>query len=46
MKWAGHVDRVGKMRNVYTKSEEKRPLEKTRLRWNYDIKMNVREIGW
>jgi hypothetical protein len=26
--------------------EEKRPLERPRLRWEDGIKMDIREIGW
>jgi hypothetical protein len=28
------------------KPEGKRPLGRPRCRWNYNIKMNLREIGW
>jgi hypothetical protein len=37
MPWAGHVARMGKMRNVYNilvgKPEGKRPLVRPRRRW-------------
>jgi hypothetical protein len=50
MRWAGHVARMGEGRNVYRvltgKSEGKRPLERPRRRWEYGIKMDLREIGW
>jgi hypothetical protein len=50
MKWAGHVARMGEKRNAYTilvgKPEGKRPLGKTRRRWEYNITMDLREIGW
>jgi hypothetical protein len=49
MRWAGHVARMGEKRNVYRilvrKSEGKRPLERPRLRWIDNIKMDLLEIG-
>jgi hypothetical protein len=49
-RWAGHVARKGEGRNVYrvlvAKREGKRPLEKPRRRWEYGIKMDLKEIGW
>jgi hypothetical protein len=37
-------------RNVYRilagKPEEKRPLGRPRRRWEHNIKMDLREIGW
>jgi hypothetical protein len=50
MKWAGHVARIGEMRNAHRilvgKPEGKRPLGKPRSRWVDNIKMNLREIEW
>jgi hypothetical protein len=50
MRWAGHVARMGEGRNVYRvlvgKPEGKRPLERPRRRWEDEIKMDHREIGW
>jgi hypothetical protein len=50
MGWAGYVARMGEKRNVYGilvgKPEEKRPLGRSRLRWEDNIKMGLREIGW
>jgi hypothetical protein len=50
MRWAGHVARMGKGRNVYRvlvgRPEEKRPLERQRRRWEDGIKTDPREIGW
>jgi hypothetical protein len=50
MRWAGHVERMGKGRNVYRvlvgKSEGKRPLGRPSRRWEYGIKVDLREIGW
>jgi hypothetical protein len=49
MRWAGHVARMGEMRNSYKvlaeKSEGKRPLGITRRRLEDNIKMNIRQIG-
>jgi hypothetical protein len=50
MKWAGSVARMGQKRNAYRilvgKPEGKRPLGRSRHRWEDNIKMNLREIGW
>jgi hypothetical protein len=50
MWWAGHVARMGEGRNVYRvlvgKPEGKRPLQRPRRRWEYGIKMDLREVGW
>jgi hypothetical protein len=50
MRWAGHVARMGKGRNVYRvlvgKPEGKRPLGRPRRRWEDGIKMDLRETGW
>jgi hypothetical protein len=50
MRWAGHVARMGKKRNMYRllvgKSEGKRPLERPRYRWMDNIKMGIGEVGW
>jgi hypothetical protein len=50
MKWAEHVARVEEMRNGYKilvgKPEEKRPLKRPRRRWEDNIKMDLREIGF
>jgi hypothetical protein len=50
MKWAGHVARMGEKRNAYRilvgKPEGKRPLGRPRRRWEDNIKMGRREIGW
>jgi hypothetical protein len=49
MRWAGHVARMGKGRNVCRvlvgKPEGKRPLERPRRRLKDAIKMDLREIG-
>jgi hypothetical protein len=47
-RWAGHVARMGEGRGVYRilggRTEGKRPLERSRRRWEDNIKMHVREI--
>jgi hypothetical protein len=44
----GHVEDMGEMRNVNKilvgKSEGKRPLRKPKYRWEYIIRLNLREI--
>jgi hypothetical protein len=41
---------MGEMRNVYRvlvgKPEAKRPLGRLRRRWEDNIRMDLREIGW
>jgi hypothetical protein len=50
MRWVGHVARKGAKRNVYRilvgKPEGKRPLGRPRRRWEDNIKMDLRDIGW
>jgi hypothetical protein len=49
-RWAGHVARMGVERKVYKvlvrKPEGKRLLERPRRRWENEIRMDLREIGW
>ena len=49
MRWAGHVARMGEERGVYRvlmgKPEGKRPLGRPRLRWVYNIRVDLREVG-
>jgi hypothetical protein len=49
LRWAGHVERMGEMRNAYRmlvrKAEGKVPLGRPRHRWVDNIKMDRREIG-
>jgi hypothetical protein len=49
MRWAGHVARMGEERKVYRvlvgKPEGKRPLGRPRRRWEYGIRMDLRETG-
>jgi hypothetical protein len=48
-RWAGHVARMGEGRGVYRvlvgRPEGKRPLGRPRLRWENNIKLDLREIG-
>jgi hypothetical protein len=50
MRWAGHVARMGPKRNacriLVVKPEGKRPLGRPRRRWEDNIRMDLREIGW
>ena len=45
----GHVARMGERRGVYRvlvrKREGKRPLGRSRRRWEDNIKMDLREVG-
>ena len=49
LRWAGHIARMEQSRNTYRvlvgKPEVKRPLGRPRLRWEDDIKMDLREVG-
>jgi hypothetical protein len=50
MRWAGHAAQMGKNWNAYRilvgKVEGKRPLGRPGRRWEDNIKMDLREIGW
>jgi hypothetical protein len=50
MRWAGHVARMGEVRGAYNilvgRPEGRRPLERPRRRWEGNIKMCLREIGF
>jgi hypothetical protein len=39
-------ERRGAYRALVGKPEEKRPLERLRRRWEDNIKMDLREVGW
>ena len=49
IRWAGHVGHMGEGRGVYRvlvrKPEGRRPLGRPRLRWEDNIRMNLREVG-
>jgi hypothetical protein len=50
MRWVGHVARMGEVRGAYNilvgRLEGRRPLERPRRRWEDNIKMDFREIGF
>jgi hypothetical protein len=50
LRWAGHVARMGERRGAYRalvgKHEGRRPLGRPRRRWENNIKMDLREVGW
>jgi hypothetical protein len=50
MRRAGHAARIGEKRNAHRifvgKPEGKRPLGRSRLRWEDNIRMDLRETGW
>ncbi|KAJ4427408.1 hypothetical protein ANN_25030 [Periplaneta americana] len=50
LNWAGHIARMGESRNAYRvligRPEGKRPLGRPRRRWEDNIKMYLREVGY
>jgi hypothetical protein len=50
LRWAGHVARMGERRGAYRalvgKPEGRRPLGRPRRRWEDNIRMDLREVGW
>ncbi|KAJ4443425.1 hypothetical protein ANN_05093 [Periplaneta americana] len=50
LRWAGHVARMGESTNAYRvlvgRPEGKRPLGRPRRRWEDNIKMDLREVGY
>jgi hypothetical protein len=50
LRWAGHVARMGEARGTYRilvgRPEGRRPLGRPRRRWEDNIKMDIREVGW
>ncbi|KAJ4451145.1 hypothetical protein ANN_02587 [Periplaneta americana] len=50
LRWAGHVACMSESRNAYRvlvgRPEEKRPLGRPRRRWEDNIKMDLREVGY
>jgi hypothetical protein len=50
MRWAGHVASMGEVIDAYNilvgKPEGRRPLGRSRRRWEDNIKMDLREIGF
>jgi hypothetical protein len=49
-RWAGHVARMGEVRGAYNilvgRPEGRKPLGRPRRRWEDNIKMDLREIGF
>ena len=48
MRWAGHVARMGEGIGVYRVlggEQGRRPLGRPRLRWEDNIRMDLREVG-
>ena len=39
-------ERRHEYRGLVRKPEEKRPLGKPRRKWEHNIKMDLREVGW
>jgi hypothetical protein len=50
VRWAGHVGRMGEKRNadriLVRKPERKRPLGRPRRKWEVNVKMDIRALGW
>jgi hypothetical protein len=50
MRWVGHVARMGERRGVYRvlvgKPDGKKPLGRTRRRWEDVIKTDLQELGF
>ncbi|KAJ4429616.1 hypothetical protein ANN_21802 [Periplaneta americana] len=50
LRWAGHVARMGESRNAYRvlvgRPEGKKPIGRPRRRWEDNIKMDLREVGY
>ena len=44
-RWAGHVARMGARGGLVVKAEGKRPLWRPRRRWEYNIKMVLKDVG-
>jgi hypothetical protein len=49
IRWAGHVERMGEGRGVYSvlvgRPQGKRPLGRPRRKWEDHIKLDLREMG-
>jgi hypothetical protein len=50
MRWAGHVACMGEGRGAYRilvgRPEGRRPLGRPRRRWEDNIKMDLKDVGW
>jgi len=49
MRWVGHVEYLGESRGLYRvlvrKPEGKRPLGRSRRRWEDNIRVDLQEVG-
>jgi hypothetical protein len=49
MRWAGHVTRMGKRRDVYRvfvgKPEGRSPLRRPKRRWKDNVKIDLQDVG-
>ena len=49
IRWAGHVARMEEARSAFKistgKPRGKMPLRRSRCRWEYNIRMDIKEIG-
>jgi hypothetical protein len=50
IRWVGHVVRMGEKRGTYRilvmRPEIRPPLGRRRLRWEDNIKIDLRDVGW
>jgi hypothetical protein len=50
MSWVRLVAGIGEMKNAHNvliaKPEGKRPLGRSRRRWEDNVKMDLKEVGW
>ncbi|KAJ4450662.1 hypothetical protein ANN_02091 [Periplaneta americana] len=46
LRWAGHVARMGESRNAYREARGEKTLGRPRHRWEDNIKMDLREVGY
>jgi hypothetical protein len=50
MRWVGHVARMGEKTGAYRilvgRPEGRRPLGRPRRRWEDNMKLDIREVGW
>jgi hypothetical protein len=46
LRWAGYVARVEERRRILGFGTKRRPFGRLRCRWEDNIKMDIREVGW
>jgi hypothetical protein len=50
LRWAGHVARMGEKRDAYSilvgRPKGRRPRDRSKRRWEDNIKMDIQEVGW